>query len=81
MLYANRPIVFAELLRKWSKPFGYHPNDMLLFFSELGYVCFAIGESGVRYIDVISDETLETNYAFVHQEAHSELIYKLENFS
>ncbi|MFT4634805.1 MAG: FkbM family methyltransferase [Chitinophagales bacterium] len=81
ILSANRPIIFAELLRKWSKPFGYHPNDMLSFLSELGYVCFAVGETGVRYIDVINDETLETNYAFVHRESHSELIAKLENFS
>jgi hypothetical protein len=36
--------VFAELLRKWSKPFGYHPNDMLTFFAEFGYECFAVGE-------------------------------------
>ena len=81
VLTANQPVIFAELLRKWSKPFGYHPNDMLSFLSGLGYVCFAVGEFGVRYIDVITDETLETNYAFVHRESHSELISKLESFS
>ena len=81
LLGANPPIIFAELLRKWSKPFGYHPNDMLSFLSELGYVCFGIGESGPRYIDVVNDETVETNYAFVHREAHSDLIDKLESFS
>lgn len=81
VLTANQPLIFAELLRKWSKPFGYHPNDMLSFLSRLGYVCFAVGESGVRYIDVITDETLETNYAFVHRESHSELISKLDSFS
>lgn len=73
-LSRHRPIVFAELLRKWSKPFGYHPNDMLAFFRELGYMCFAVGEAGARPVDQVTDETVETNYAFVHGDAHGQLI-------
>ena len=73
-----RPVVFAELLRKWSQPFGYHPNDMLTFFNELGYVCFAIGHLGVRRINIVTDETLETNYAFIHSIEHPELVRKLD---
>ena len=46
-LAEHRPVVLAEMLRKWSKPFGYHPNDMLFYFAELGYECFAIGQAGV----------------------------------
>jgi FkbM family methyltransferase len=38
------PIVVTELLRKWAKPFGYHPNDVLKFFEELGYMSFSIGK-------------------------------------
>jgi FkbM family methyltransferase len=73
----HRPVVFAELLRKWSQPFGYHPNDMLAYFKELGYECFAVGHSGVRHIDVVTDETPETNYAFIHRVKHTELAQKL----
>lgn len=73
-----RPVVFAELLRKWSKPFGYHPNDMLAYFNELGYECFAVGQSGVRRIDAVTDETPETNYAFLHRVKHTELARKLK---
>lgn len=73
-----RPVVFAELLRKWSKPFGYHPNDMLAYFNELGYECFAVGQSGVRHIDAVTDETPETNYAFLHRVKHTELARKLK---
>lgn len=73
-----RPVVFAELLRKWSKPFGYHPNDMLAYFDELGYECFAVGQSGVRRIDAVTDETPETNYAFLHRVKHTELARKLK---
>jgi FkbM family methyltransferase len=77
-LAAHRPIVFAELLRKWAKPFGYHPNDMLGFFAELGYVCFAVGPEGVRPLREVSDTTPETNYAFLHQEKHVAAIASLQ---
>lgn len=72
-----QPIVFAELLRKWSKPFGYHPNDMLAFFAELGYQCFAVGESGVRGLTEVTDDTPETNYAFLHHQKHASTIQRL----
>ena len=74
-----KPIVFSELLRKWSKPFGYHPNDMLAFFSELGYKCYAVGNSGVCRIERVTDDTLETNYAFLHCDVHRLEIAALES--
>jgi FkbM family methyltransferase len=76
-LQAHRPIVFAELLRKWSKPFGYHPNDMLGFFADLGYGCWAVGEQGVRALQQVTDETPETNYAFLHPQVHAEALARL----
>jgi FkbM family methyltransferase len=76
-LAQHQPIVFAELLRKWSKPFGYHPNDMLAFFAALGYQCLAVGEAGVNSIVEVTDDTTETNYAFLHGERHADLIQRL----
>ena len=72
------PIVFTELLRKWSKPFGYHPNDVLAFFSALGYQCFAVGASGVQPITEVTDATEETNYAFLHPAKHADAIARLK---
>ena len=77
-LRRHRPIVFAELLRKWSKPFGYHPNDMLGYFAEFGYDCYAVGEGGVRLLLEVTDSTPETNYAFVHREQHRSAIARLQ---
>ncbi|MEH6607780.1 MAG: FkbM family methyltransferase [Halioglobus sp.] len=74
-----RPIVFAELLRKWAKPFGYHPTDMIEFFAERGYVCFAVGELGVRRLRAVDGETIETNYVFLHCEKHVDFIEMLNN--
>ena len=53
-LRRDQPIVFAELLRKWSKPFGYHPNDMLCLFRGLGYLCYAVGSKGVHRIENVA---------------------------
>jgi len=69
-LVRDKPIVFTELLRKWSKPFGYHPSDLIQFFNELGYDCFAVGVNGVRDIAVVDESTLETNYVFLHRDKH-----------
>jgi len=77
-LIHEKPIIFTEMLRKWAKPFGYHPNDMLAYFYNLGYECFAVSQSGVRRIDTVTNETPETNYAFIHRVKHAELSSKLE---
>lgn len=76
-LTRHQPIVFAELLRKWSKPFGYHPNDMLRYFAALGYECLAVGDAGVRRIAEVTDETPETNYAFLHTHKHAATLARL----
>ena len=77
LLGQHKPRVFTELLRKWSAPFGYHPNDVIAFFAELGYGCWGVGEYGLREIESVTDETVETNYAFLHHEAHAALIAEL----
>lgn len=41
MLEADRPAVFAEMLRLHSRPFGYHPNEILVLMASLGYHCLA----------------------------------------
>ncbi len=76
-LMQHQPMVFAELLRKWSKPFGYHPNDMLAYFADLDYQCFAVGDTGVNRITEVTDLTRETNYAFLHSHKHAEIIKNL----
>lgn len=78
-LMQHQPMVFAELLRKWSKPFGYHPNDMLAYFADLDYQCFAVGDTGVTRITEVTDLTRETNYAFLHSHKHAEIIKNLLN--
>ena len=76
-LMEHRPVVFTELLRKWSKAFDYTPNDVIAFFDEIGYSCFGVGDKAVRRVTSVTEETTETNYAFLHRNVHADLIAKL----
>lgn len=73
----NKPLIFTELLRKWSKPYGYHPNDLIFFFEKIDYLCFGIGKNKAKLIKKISEKTKETNYVFIHSKLHSNIKAKL----
>ena len=78
----NTPIIFAELLRKWAKPYDYHPNDVLELLEDCGLSCWAIGKSGLRQIDEVTDKTVETNYLFASPEKkHHDVLEEIMNFS
>lgn len=70
----DRPILFMELLRKWSAPFGYHPNDVFSLCRGLGYRIYAIredqGRPSLLSIEKMTDETEETNFAFLVPGTH-----------
>jgi FkbM family methyltransferase len=73
----DRPIVFAELLRKWAVKFGYHPNEVLELFRGLGYRCFTVSGAKLVEFGVVDDQTRETNFFFLHPEKHAETIDSL----
>jgi len=62
----DRPVIFLEMLRKWASHFDYHPNDIILLLRQSGYRCWGVGKGSLREIDVVTDETSETNYLFLH---------------
>ena len=70
----DKPIIFAELLRKWAAKFNYHPNDVLNLLGDLGYRCFTVTGTNLVEIEEIDDRTIETNFFFLHQEKHLEHI-------
>lgn len=75
---SHSPKIFTELLRKWSKPYGYHPNDMINFFSNLGYICYGIGTKKIVKIETVNHKNKETNYVFLHSKKHLKTIQKLK---
>ena len=70
----DRPVLFLELLRKWSAAFGYHPNEVIAWTEALGYDCWAVGENQLRRCKKIADDTVETNFLFVQPKRDAELI-------
>ncbi len=73
-----RPVVFSEMLRKWSAKFGYHPNDIISFFNDRGYNCYVMNNKmRLRELKKVTDETIETNYFFLNIDKHKEIIKAL----
>ncbi|MET3133350.1 FkbM family methyltransferase [Oxalobacteraceae bacterium GrIS 1.11] len=77
LLARDQPIVFAEMLRKWAAKFDYHPNQIIALFSALGYRCFTAGDASLREFFAMDQETVETNFFFLHGARHAALIESL----
>lgn len=66
VILRDRPIILAELMRKWAAKYGYHPNDILLKLSRWGYKCYAISDKfSVQLVDEITNVMSERWYLFV----------------
>ncbi|MFB5762609.1 FkbM family methyltransferase [Paenibacillus medicaginis] len=73
VIQRHKPILFLELLRKWAAKFNYHPNDVLHILGNLGYRCFVFTAGKMVPIEEINDQTVETNFIFLHSENHASL--------
>ena len=74
-LRKHQPIVFTEMLRKWSAKFNYHPNQIIEFFRQLDYEPYVIKNiNKLGKFELVDENTLETNYFFLHHEKHAKLI-------
>ncbi len=74
IIQKSKPIIFSEMLRKWSAKFGYHPNDIINFMKQLGYKCFVISNDKLKEFTYVDEKTIETNYYFMHEIKHKDLI-------
>jgi FkbM family methyltransferase len=73
----NKPIIFTEMLRKWSAKFNYNPNEIIDLLFGLGYRCFTAKEEQLIEFFAMDDNTIETNFFFLHSVNHSALIASL----
>jgi FkbM family methyltransferase len=72
------PIIFTEMLRKWSTKFNYHPNDIIFFLQSIGYSCFTTIEGKLSIFNIVDESTKETNYFFLHKKKHASQIEKFQ---
>lgn len=75
-----RPIIFSEMLRKWSAKFDYHPNQMISFLKELGYRCFVPHNGRLSEFFEMDENTVETNFFFLHKEKHIGQLHETYDF-
>jgi FkbM family methyltransferase len=73
----HRPIILAEMLRKWSAKFNYSPNDIIDLLSGAGYKCYAIRNSKLAEFGRMDENTVETNFFFLHPDRHAAQIHAL----
>lgn len=79
ILQEQKPKLFVEMLRKWTRKFEYHPNDIIVLLENIGYSCFVITkECLLNEIFEITENTIETNFVFLHKEKHRVLINNLK---
>lgn len=73
----DKPIIMAEILRKWSEKFNYDPNDIFLLFKKLGYEAYTADGLILTLFDRMNTNTKETNFFFLHSDKHADLISAL----
>jgi FkbM family methyltransferase len=73
-LERHRPIIFTEMLRKWSAKFDYHPNELIELFRRYNYRCFVLSDGKLNEIGEMTDQTSETNFFFLHAQKHERII-------
>lgn len=78
-LKRHRPFILCEMLRKWSKKFNYHPNDIIEFMKKLNYCCIALSRNSKNYvINEVTELTMETNYLFYPEEESPKIAFALK---
>lgn len=77
-LKRDLPILFIEILRKWAKKFEYDPNTLFNLLRDIGYVPFYVSNQKLIRFEFMDENTLETNFFFLHIKKHDELIKELE---
>ncbi|MCX6720726.1 MAG: FkbM family methyltransferase [Candidatus Staskawiczbacteria bacterium] len=62
------PVIFMEMLRKWSAKYDYHPNDIIKILKNIGYECFFLRGEKLVKINQVNEKTKATNFFFIHKD-------------
>lgn len=69
----DKPLIYAEMLRKYAAKFDYHPNEIITLLANIGYKCYYIESGKIIELEKMTDETKETNFIFINDEHKVEL--------
>lgn len=76
VIKGQRPIIMAEILRKWSARYEYDPNEIFQLLANIGYIAFTTDGKYLFPFVKMTDLTTETNFFFLHPDVHAEKIRK-----
>jgi FkbM family methyltransferase len=76
-LKKTRPVLFVEMLRKWSAKFGYYPDEIIDLLGSIGYLCYYAKDNGLVEIGRILKNTKPTNFYFLDVKKHAKFIKEL----
>jgi FkbM family methyltransferase len=74
----DKPIVFAEILRKYCLKYKYDHNDIFQWFYNLGYRAFTVHDKKLLSFHLMDEDTIQTNFFFLHTKKHASTISALE---
>lgn len=70
----DKPVIFSEILRKWSAKFNYNPNEIFDLFRAQGYEAFTVNGKYLSKFWSMDENTIETNFFFLNLEKHQDLV-------
>jgi FkbM family methyltransferase len=74
----DHPIIILELFHEWSKWFNYHPDEVLTYLFDLGYLAFLPSNGRLESVNSYKSEDFSRqNYFFFHKRLHSDIIQEL----
>jgi len=69
-----KPMIFIEILRKWSAVFNYNANEIIKILSKIGYDCYAYKDHNkMENVKQITESTIQTNFIFICKEVHGDV--------
>lgn len=76
-LEKQKPIIFVEMLRKWTAKFNYNPNDTIALLENIGYTCYIAKNGRLVELRKMTEQTTQTNFFFLHKGRHKDKISSL----
>jgi len=75
----HKPIILAEMLRKWAAKFNYHPDEIISMLGQHGFACYALEDEKLSLLTSMDDSVMTTNFFFIHDERKCEVAKFIQN--
>jgi len=70
----HRPLIMAEMLRKWAARFDYHPDAIIALLAGLGYRCYFLEGGRLVELEAMTEAVTATNFFFLDPARHAAVL-------